>query len=314
MSENSPKILSVRLFGAVWKVSFSFTRNTARQCDTPRDTGHTARFWRLFHSVACNSFVHFSFRFIFSHFNKSNSRCVFSKTIILLGLESHSNKLHFPDKTKKGEMNFLPRTYKRKARAGSAHRDDWLTATAFSMRDLVLQIAARAKGMAHTPIPDIDFFLCTSADGQINAKTHIAARQPAHGHGHCIRERIPRSHYNLQIVVLGPKIHCECLAEAAIIIQQQFSLHIGFLSKKCSPLHLQFYIHSAGWGIFQILVFFIHTYFITTSPKRIFRGNYIKINKKLQYNIHKCNKTINRELKYNTLYIIHFERENECRC
>ena len=51
-------------------------------------------------------FFPFSFRTIFSHFNKSNFRYVFTKTIILLGLESHSNKLHFPDKTKK--VKFLP--------------------------------------------------------------------------------------------------------------------------------------------------------------------------------------------------------------
>ena len=93
MNENSPKILSFRLFGEV------FHSALREHCATVR---HTARFWRLFHSVPCNSFVHFSsfFPFYFLSFNKSNFRCVFTKTIILFGLESHSNKLHFPDKKK----------------------------------------------------------------------------------------------------------------------------------------------------------------------------------------------------------------------
>ena len=59
MSENSPKILSFCLFGEV------FHSPLREHCETVR---HTARFWRLFHSVPCNSFVYFfpfSFRFIF---------------------------------------------------------------------------------------------------------------------------------------------------------------------------------------------------------------------------------------------------------
>ena len=34
-------------------------------------------------------FITFSFRFIFSRFNKSNFRCVFTKTVILLGLAEY---------------------------------------------------------------------------------------------------------------------------------------------------------------------------------------------------------------------------------
>ena len=87
MSENSPKILSFRLFGEV------FHSPLREHCETVR---HTARFFPLF------------IRFYFLSASKSNFRCLFPKTIIILGLESHSNKLHFPDKTttKNCEMNF----------------------------------------------------------------------------------------------------------------------------------------------------------------------------------------------------------------
>ena len=76
MSENSPKTLSFRLFGEVFHSAFR------EHCATVR---HTARFWRLFHSVPCNSFVHFFpppppfFPFYFLS-NKSNFRCVLTKT------------------------------------------------------------------------------------------------------------------------------------------------------------------------------------------------------------------------------------------
>ena len=39
-----------------------------------------------FHSVAC---IPFPFRLIFSPFNESNFRCLFTKTIILLGLAEY---------------------------------------------------------------------------------------------------------------------------------------------------------------------------------------------------------------------------------
>ena len=56
MSENSPKTLSFRLFGDV------FHSALREHCATVR---HTARFWRLFHSFPCNSFVHFFPFFLF---------------------------------------------------------------------------------------------------------------------------------------------------------------------------------------------------------------------------------------------------------
>ena len=51
MSENSPKILSFRLVGEV------FHSALREHCATVR---HTARFWRLSHSVPCNFFIYFS--------------------------------------------------------------------------------------------------------------------------------------------------------------------------------------------------------------------------------------------------------------
>ena len=51
MSENSPKILSFRLFGEV------FHSALRKHCATVR---HTERFWRLSHSVPCNFFIYFS--------------------------------------------------------------------------------------------------------------------------------------------------------------------------------------------------------------------------------------------------------------
>ena len=53
MSENSPKILSFRLFGEVFHSVNSALRE---YCATVQ---HTSRFWRLFHSVPCNSFIYF---------------------------------------------------------------------------------------------------------------------------------------------------------------------------------------------------------------------------------------------------------------
>ena len=156
MSENSPKILSFRLFGEV------FHSALREHCATVR---HTARFWRRFHSVPCNSFVHFS-AFLSGLFSFILIKVIFGaflqKQLFYSGLNHTPISYISQTKQKKGEMNLLPRTYKRKTRAASAHRDDWLTAATFSVRDLVKKIATHAKEMAHTPIPDIDFFLCTS--------------------------------------------------------------------------------------------------------------------------------------------------------
>ena len=46
----------------------------------------------------------------------------------------------------------FPRIYTRETRAGSAHRDDRLTAATFSVRDLVLKIATHVKEMDQAPI------------------------------------------------------------------------------------------------------------------------------------------------------------------
>ena len=92
MSENSPKNV---LFSFHRSGLNSFIQLCEEHCATMR---HNTRFWRLFHSVVRSSLVHFFIYlffyslflpFYFFPFNKSNFRCVFTKTIILLGLAEY---------------------------------------------------------------------------------------------------------------------------------------------------------------------------------------------------------------------------------
>ena len=71
-------------------VSFSFAKNTARQCDTSQDFG-ASLFSRLqiFSPLFSYLFYSLFFPFYFFPFYKSNFRCVFTKTIILLGLAEY---------------------------------------------------------------------------------------------------------------------------------------------------------------------------------------------------------------------------------
>ena len=126
MSENSPKIY---LFVSSVKFSIQLCGNTARQCDTPQDFG---AFSIQSLATLLSTFPPF-LSVLFFHFNKSNFRCVFTKTVILLGLESHSNKLHFPDKTKKkGEMNTKGNT------KGHQRKIGWMSAYGKLIRGLQL--------------------------------------------------------------------------------------------------------------------------------------------------------------------------------